>query len=435
MCLYSFCDLAADFARPERGVLGYKPPKPMLSKRAEGFVFGQKFRSYLVKPEDRDGHILVVGGAGSGKSRYVAIPSIQAWRRRVFAIDIKGELAAKAGDYRPSLKIFNPLKPDACGYDPFFLLSRGGNLAEDMREVVFAIVPKPAEIKDPFWVDGARNLLTGALLHYHHLGYSFIDVMNTVQHTPVLELLAGIRESGMETARLFVNQFAGMDVKTISGVFAELSNHIMVFATDQAVRASLSKPRSQTVTPFDLEKGFDIFLQIPEDKLDQWKPLVSMMVNQFLKHFERRPDSEAEPVLFLLDEFPRLGKMEVINGLATLRSKKITICLIVQSLAQLEAIYGRDQRKIIVDNCAYKAILSATDAETQEYFSRLVGTYERARVSSSRSFEGEDTEDVKGSSRTEAAETVRIIKPERFATLTDIVLLTPYGFCRAQKAR
>jgi type IV secretion system protein VirD4 len=90
-----------------------------------------------------------------------------------------------------------------------------------------------------------------------------------------------------------------------------------------------------------------------------------------------------------------LGKVEAVNGLATLRSKKIIICLIVQSLAQLDAIYGRDQRKVIVDNSAYKTILNATDAETQEYFSRLVGTYERHRISRSRSFEGEDSDDAR----------------------------------------
>jgi type IV secretion system protein VirD4 len=55
-----------------------------------GFVFGKLGNEYITKKEDMDGHILVVGGAGSGKTSCVAIPSLWAWRKRVFCIDIKG---------------------------------------------------------------------------------------------------------------------------------------------------------------------------------------------------------------------------------------------------------------------------------------------------------------------------------------------------------
>jgi type IV secretion system protein VirD4 len=273
--------------------------------------------------------------------------------------------------------------------------------------------------------------LTGALLHFYELGYSFIDIMNLILYRPILQLVEEIIDSETEIARLFVNQFAGMDIKTLTGIFAELSNNIIVFATDPAIKNCLSCEKN--ITPFDLEKGFDIFLQIPEDKLDQWKPLVSLIINQFMKHFERRPDGISAPILFYLAEFPRLGKVEAVSGLATLRSKKIAFCLEIQALSQLDAIYGHAHRQTIVNNCAFRAVLNATDAETQDYFSRLVGTYDRYKVSYSRNFEGEDTDSVKGSGENQTTENVRIIKPEEFATLRDIVLLTPYGFCRAKK--
>lgn len=70
---------------------------------------------------------------------------------------------------------------------------------------------------------------------------------------------------------------------------------------------------------------------------------------------------KTNPILVLLDEFPLLGKMDAItNALTTLRSKKVTFCLMLQSIAQLDAVYGQDTRKIIVDNCQYKAILNIT---------------------------------------------------------------------------
>jgi type IV secretion system protein VirD4 len=121
--------------------------------------------------------------------------------------------------------------------------------------------------------------------------------------------------------------------------------------------------------------------------------------------------------------------------LATLRSKKITICLIAQSLAQLEMIYGHDARKVIADTCSFKAVLGATDADTQEYFSKMVGTYEKMRNTSTTNkdpYYGYHTGESESSTQDNEK---RIIKPEEFASLRDIVLLYPMpkNFCRVQK--
>ena len=104
----------------------------------------------------------------------------------------------------------------------------------------------------------------------------------------------------------------------------------------------------------------------------------------------------------------------------------------MQSLAQLDAIYGHDERKVISDTCGYKAILGATDADTQEYFSRLVGTYDKIRTSNSKNYApyvGLPT----GKGTHTMPEEKRIIKPEEFASLGDIVLLTPFGFYGVEK--
>jgi type IV secretion system protein VirD4 len=239
--------------------------------------------------------------------------------------------------------------------------------------------------------------------------------------------------SQCEAARLYMSQFATLEGKTLAGVFAELSNHIMLFATDEHIKSALSK--ETTISPEDLERGIDIFLSIPEDKLDQWKPLVTLITNQFLKHFERRPDKHATPILFLLDEFPRLGKIEAIaTGLTTLRSKKITIALIIQSLAQLDYLYGRELRRVVLDNCSYKAILGAQDAETQEYFSRLVGTKEATRQGQSTSYAA-DMDEERGHTISQHVIDRRTIQPHEFATLRDVVLLSPFGYHRVGKIR
>lgn len=417
-------------SRQERNFTNPSVAAEYKSNEPQGFMFGKKGRDFVVKKEDIDGHILGIGGAGSGKSSCIAIPTLMAWSERVFAIDIKGELSQKTN--RVQAKIFNPSDLDSYGYDPYYMLRHSENKVQDAKEIAMAIVPKPVDIKEPFWIEGAQNILTGAILHYEGQGMNFIQTIEQMQITPVQELINEIHESSVFEARMFVNQLVGMDIKTLAGIFTELSNKTMMFATDKKIKHCLSK--SQVITPADLDSGFDIFISIEESKLEQWKELLNLIVNQFLKYCERRNEQKATPILFLLDEFARLGKVEtVINGLATLRSKKVTICILTQSLAQLDAIYGKPQRQVIADNCQFKAILNATDADTQEYFSKLVGTYDKTKKTQSANFE-QYTKLGKGTGVSKTTEEKRIIKPEEFARLTDIVLLTPKGFYRVDKA-
>jgi len=416
-----------------------KPPKQLLKRKVQGFVFGRyrqllRRTSFFVKPEQADGHILVCGGAGSGKTSGLAIPSLLTWNSPIFAVDIKGELSAATAGKAAPRKVFNPMRLDTQGFDPFYLLRDNYNPSQEVHEIAAAILPEPADLKDPFWVRAAQNLLTGFILHYHQEGYNFVNTITEILSKPVdLHIKYILNETRSPAARFHFSQFAALEGKTLAGIFAELSNHIMIFATDRHVRAALNK--EDIITPTDLEHGIDVFLSIPEDKLDQWRPLLMLITNQFLKHFERRPENTAKPILFLLDEFPRLGKIESIaTGLTTLRSKKITICLIIQSLAQLDFLYGRDQRRVILDNCAFKAILGASDAETQDYFSRLVGTHSVIERTLSTSYLPYDTEE-QGHTVNEHIVDQWIIRPHEFATLKDIVLLTPWGCFRVRKIK
>lgn len=406
------------------------PKTKSLSKQPTGVIFGTQKSKFVTKPETQDGHVLVIGGAGSGKSSCIAIPSLMSWQERIFAIDIKGELYQKTKEKRKSIKVFNPSDDMAYGYNPFYMLNESKNLSSDMKAIVMAIIPIQPDTKDPFWINSAQNFLTGALIHFYEESCSFIEAIELIQGSSPKIIVELVTTNGSQLSQLFMTQFVGLDEKTLSGIFTEVSNKIMLFATDEDLKNALSK--TDIVTPKMLEEGTDIYLCIEESKLEQWSTLLTMMINQFLKHFERRTEGQATPVLFLLDEFARLGKIEAItNGLATLRSKKITITILTQSLAQLDLIYGKSTRQVIADNCPYKAILNATDAETQDYFSKLVGTYDKIKKSNSANA---DIFGIgKGTGVSTTTEEKRIIKPEEFSTLKDIVLLTPFGFCRVDK--
>ncbi len=414
----------------EKAVLkGNTKPMERQDNDVSGVLFGQANKKYVTQKETEDGHILVVGGPASGKTSCVAIPSLMTWKDRVFAIDIKGELSTKSG--RTGI-IFNPCNPDCSyGYDPYYLLSVSKNRVQDAREIALMLIPISNDIKDPFWKQSAQNLLTASILYFHKCGLNFPKTLEAIQTTPTQILVEIISNSDDNDSRMFVNQFIGLDPKTLAGIATELSNSIMIFATDPELKAALSK--DICINPKLIEQGKDVFIQIPEDKLELWRNLLTLIIQQFLKHFERRLDGEGTPVLVLLDEFARLGKLDTIqNGLATLRSKKIHICIITQSLAQIDFLYGKSQSQSIVNSCSYKAILKASDDETQRSLSNLVGTYEKQKITQSANFE-QYTKLGKGTGRSITTQRERIIQPEEFAYLEDIVLLAPTGFMRVEK--
>ena len=183
-----------------------------------------------------------------------------------------------------------------------------------------------------------------------------------------------------------------------------------------------------------------------------------MMLTQLIRTLERRSDKysgerKLPPILLLLDEFPRLGKMDVIqNAVSTLRSKGVTICLVIQSLAQLDKTYGKTSRQIMVENCPYKAILNVTDPEDQKIFSDIIGSINVRNIGISDGTSinrGENhgssydntlsisDGESKGISRSISSNmsVVRepIVFPHELATLKDILLMTPEGFCRVNK--
>ena len=185
-----------------------------------GVVFGKLGGKYVTMPETTDGHILIIGGAGSGKTAAVAIPTLLSWKGRAFAIDIKGELYEKTKKARGEgrIKVFNPTDPNACGYDPFYILRHTDDIAGEARALALSICPLSAEVKDPFWIKSAQNMLTGFILYLFEQGLNFSEAMKFIKSQAVRQLVTMIMTDGdraAERARVEVSQFDGMDDKTL----------------------------------------------------------------------------------------------------------------------------------------------------------------------------------------------------------------------------
>jgi len=234
-------------------------------KNVHGFIFGKIGDKFITKKEEKDGHILIVGGSGSGKTSCLAIPSLWTWKSPVFCIDIKGELYKKTNSVRKNIKIFDPLKTDTWGYDPFYVLSQTTNQAQEAEAISIALLPIPPDTKDEFWVHSARNMLTGIILHFYNLGKTFIEIIEKIQSSDIGGLINDICDNTTTNeARFYLNNFMYMDNKPLMSIYAELSRHIMLFATDKHIKNAFSQDSKKNISPAVLESGEDIYICIQE---------------------------------------------------------------------------------------------------------------------------------------------------------------------------
>lgn len=417
-------------------------------EKESGFHFGMRNSvRYVGKPQHIDGHIAVFGGSGSGKSYGIAKPTIQTWKAPVFAIDIKGELEDTACSRDRPRKVLSLTQGGGtCKLDPFYWLfhCETDSLVQNAEELAHCIIPLPSSSNttEVFFLESARDALTGAILHYCYLArpdydrMSFIETMIEVNRLDFKEMVEKILSGSCETAKAYVNKDDLLNPKMYAGISSTLKTHLRVFATDRIVQDALSPsddPECEAITWEDL-KTHDIFIQIEQRQLNRWGRVLAMLVTQLIRALESRPDKHSlegeatEPVLLLLDEFPQLGKMEAItDAMATLRSRNVTLAIFCQSLADLDSIYGVNTRRRIMDNCPFKAVLRADDPETQTYFSDLVGTINAVTKGISCTY-NPATGNAPGIGLSLKESSQVVIPPHEFSTLHNMVVLHPEGF-------
>ena len=371
------------------------PERYIIDVENSGFYFGLETKwgkGYFVGKSDKeDGHVLVQGINGSCKSACIVKPTIETWKSLFVALDVKGELSEhyhmlerKSLVARKSI-VFNPSKGEV-HYDPYVMLRKEPQrFIQYIREITFAIIPKPIDVRDPYWIDMARNVLSAIIAFGYSKGMDFSVTMLFACRYSSSQICTYIQNSDCAAAKMFINEFDKLKEEQRASVYTEMQSYILIYATDSDIQEAFS--RDGEVFSWDIFAGStddtpNVFLCFNQDALEQWGGMIRLMITQLIRMLERRPDkhsvdgSKILPLLVLLDEFPLLGKMDVIsNALTTLRSKKVTFGLVIQSIPQLDAIYGKDVRKIILDNCQYKVILKVTEPDSQEYLSRMIGNF------------------------------------------------------------
>lgn len=400
---------------------------------------------YCGKPADADGNVLVVGGPGAGKTSGVVYPTLGTWPGSIVSLDCKGGMEgvwnAMHQTSNKKLFVFAPYRKHGgpCAYDPFAIMRRDPEYAiEHAWDLAESLIPVMLSEREPVWKKSAQNVLAGAFLYLYDAGKSFAEAIRSINGLSVPEIEDVISKSGNKRAQAFVSKLHGASGKTLASIGVELMEIPRLVMTQEIIDALTPAPGRPPLDwgRFNTQReSFDVILDIPGNKLKLYAPLIRLMITQLVKTLSLRREKsyskdDLPGVLLMLDEFPQLGAMSaVVDALATLRSKGVTILLCAQSLAYLGAIYGKEVTRTILETCPYKVIFNATDPESQAYLSTFIGGADVA----SGSITFNPGSRVLASGITVGKQRRPLIYPEELAFLKNPIITSPYGVFEVEK--
>lgn len=214
-----------------------------------GFFLGLEHkhdvRDYMGKSSETDGHVLSVGNTGSGKSSIFAKPSCQTWKNPFVALDIKGELSqhykqlyARKQVNRPYI-IFDPMQQIGC-YDPYALLDKEDpHFVQYVRELSHAMIPRPIDVREPYWIDMARYLLSAGIIYGFSSGLDFIETMSIIGDVSTESLCKEIMKYGPSEARWFIKEIAALKPEQQAGMGTDVQEWTLTFTIDPYIKKAL----------------------------------------------------------------------------------------------------------------------------------------------------------------------------------------------------
>ncbi len=338
---------------------------------------------------------MVIGGSGSGKTRFYAKPNLMQANTSFVVLDPKGEnlrdtghlLEAKGYEVRV-LDLIN-MEKSHC-YNPFVYLKDDNDVQRLVTNLFKATTPKGSQSNDPFW-DTAASMLLLALIFY--LKY---EAPKDEQNFPmVMELLrAGeVREDNDEYQSPLDELFERLEMREPEHIAvkyykdyhsgsAKTLKSIQITLAARLEKFNLSSLAALTATDdLDLpslgERKVALFALIPDNDTS-YNFLVSILYTQLFqqlfyladhKHGGRLPVH----VHFLMDEFANVSLPDDFDKiLSVMRSREVSVSIILQNLAQLKALFEK-QWESICGNCDEFLYLGGNEQGTHKYVSELLG--------------------------------------------------------------
>ena len=344
----------------------------------------------------RNMNILVIGGSGSGKTRYFCKPGLYSANCSYLVTDPKGELLKAAGGLLLSLgyevRVFNLIDPEQSDcYNPFVYVREEKDVLSLIDNLIKNTTPRNASSNDPFWEKAEVALDSALMLYLIHEApqdeqnfetmiymMNFADVREEDEQyrSPLDMLFRALEEE--QPAHVAVKQY-----KVFKQAAGKTAKSILVTA---AVRlAAFNIPRDAAMTSMDEmdfgslgERKRAIFCVIPVND-SSMNYLVGMLYTQCFQELYRRADLKYNgrlpvPVRVLQDEWANVAQPESYPKiLATCRSYNIGLNIIVQNVQQIKALYEKEHESII-GNCDTLLFLGGgNEPASLEFIVKLLG--------------------------------------------------------------
>lgn len=296
--------------------------------------------------------LLTVAPPGKGKTQCHILPTLHSYKGPALVLDIKGECFdkthAQRREFGPVWR-FNPVEPDTSArYNPLAFVDRDPDeLWESSRFLADLLVVIKNE-KDSSWETQGKELLTLIIAFVASTGepedMTMVTVLDLVSTLGLDDMLTHVKDtlngypSAMRRAAARYATMAANAPKQFEGVLSGASLHLQVWEgpkVEKVTSATDWKPEDFRNSPYPT-----LYLCIPPNAVETYSPLLRVIVGQHVRRLMRHHDRSDAPVLFLLDELPRLGKMEPIReALEVGRSYGIKLWMIAQYPEQLQQAY------------------------------------------------------------------------------------------------
>ena len=345
--------------------------------QAKGVLFGKKFGLLAYSPEQDEGHILVLGPSGTGKTSALLIPTLRSWQGTALVVDISGDISANVNT--PNKIVFDPTSENCIPYDVFASINEvtdDTERQERLEQLAYLLLPDKANDSEAgiFFTKNGQKMITAALICYYGMDWGFVEICEFFLGHDWRSLLNDIAKQQNLIANMFISSFAGASEQNTAGCKQAADDALKLFATNEKIKNALRKSASyeQSISPATLETN-SIYVYIPEEKLEIYGDLMRIITAQSMEYFSSRPKENKQMILFCLDEFASFGKLQITPALRRLRKRRIRILVLTQSVSDVDMIYGKDERIAMLGNFKFTVILGCKDTETQEYFSKMIG--------------------------------------------------------------
>lgn len=418
-----------------------------------GVFLGRAHDQYL--RHDGPEHVMAFAPTRSGKGVGLVVPTLLSWTGSAVIHDIKGENFTITAGWRSRFShclYFNPTDPRSAAYNPLLEVRRGDHEVSDVQNIADVLVdPEGALERRSHWEKTSHSLLVGTILHVLYAGQdktlcgvanSLSDPAHPFEHTLKLMMTTphlgtrGVHPVVASSAREVLNK----SENERSGVLSTAMSFLGLYR-DPTVAAVTSRCDWRIADLVSAEHPVSLYLVVPPSDISRTKPLIRLILNQIGRRLtesleEQDGAARKHRVLFMLDEFPALGRLDFFeSALAFMAGYGLRSFLIAQSLNQIEKAYGPNNS--ILDNCHVRIAFASNDERTAKRISDALGTATELRAQ--RNYAGHRLSPWLGHLMVSRQETARqLLTPGEVMQLPpddEVIMVSGHPPVRAKKLR